>query len=127
MSVLLLVIKECGIFVLKFKTVGALRFCSTLLCSAPALLYSDLLLLCTLSDLYVEAFSLFYSLFCFSLFCSPFLKTVTASSSLLFVSFFCSTRALLWLGFPLLSMFYLYGEAFCSSLLCSSLFCSVLL
>ena len=43
MSVLLLGTMECGIFVIKFKTVGALRFpaLSALLCSAPALLYSD--------------------------------------------------------------------------------------
>jgi hypothetical protein len=41
MSVLLLGILECGIFVIKFKTVGALRFCSVcsaLLCSCFALL-----------------------------------------------------------------------------------------
>jgi hypothetical protein len=40
---------ECEIVAIKFKTVGVLSVSanSALFCSAPALLYSDLLLLCS--------------------------------------------------------------------------------
>jgi hypothetical protein len=124
MSVLLLRIMECVILV-KFKIVGALLFCSV--CSSPD---DALLLLC--STLICFCSALFRTCCSFPLCLFSFFKTVAALlfSALCLLFLLCSCSFCfpqLLLCFPPLSMFYLYGEAFCSSLFCSALLCSALL